>query len=322
MNKKNKRNLKKKLAPVALCGLIVVGASAWLTNKEVATGVNKITVGTTELVFADVEDGKTRDDSTITISGSKVIPMTEAYANENLDPYVFSLNNTGSMELEYTIYLVCDEYSFGELNRGTEEKPSIASALNLDTNGSTNTFQKITARNAGEKQSVYSGTLAKGEKKDFTNWIIFVDERATTANTQTEVNGVITPATAKYHLEVEAHQKTPDVSYSYQLVDADGDLIDSFSVKNAATTSIRSAGPELSEFKTGLASSGKWADGGPHLIWSESEGLIYADYNNGDTTAKYYVLYKDAGMQTKFTVDDVLSAGTITVYKATENSDL
>ena len=292
MNKKNKRNLKKKLAPVALCGLIVVGASAWLTNKEVATGVNKITVGTTELVFADVEDGKTRDESQITISGSKVIPMTEAYANENLDPYVFSLNNTGSMDLSYEIYLVCDENTFGTLNRGTEQNPITTSVLNIDIDGNTEKggYMPITALNAGDKQRVYFDTLEKGEKKDFTNWIIYVDPLATTAETQTEVNGVITPATAKYHLEVVAEQTNQKViNISFSGVSGIG----SMTYKTYSSTFTgKELGPSISEVPAGQG-------GGPSIVIDTDGGLKAVKYSEGSNTK--YELYLDSGFNERAT---------------------
>ena len=290
MNKKNKRNLKKKLAPVALCGLIVVGASAWLTNKEVATGVNKITVGTTELVFADVEDGKTRDESTITISGSKVIPMTEAYANENLDPYIFSLNNTGSMDLSYEIYLVCDENTFGTLNRGTEQNPITTSVLNIDIDGNTENggYIPITALNAGNKQRVYSGTLEKGEKKDFTNWIIYVDPLATTDKTQTEVDGVITPATAKYHLEVVAEQ-TKVINISFSGV---SDIGSTTYKTYSSTFTGKELGPSISEVP---ADQG----GGPSIVVDTDGGLKVVKYSEGSNTK--YELYLDSNYETRAT---------------------
>ena len=291
MNKKNKRNLKKKLAPVALCGLIVVGASAWLTNKEVATGVNKITVGTTELVFADVEDGKTREESTITISGSKVIPMTEAYANENLDPYVFSLNNTGSMDLSYEIYLVCDENTFGTLNRGTEQNPITTSVLNIDIDGNTEKggYIPITALNAGNKQRVYSGTLEKGEKKDFANWIIYVDPLATTDKTQTEVDGVITPATAKYHLEVTAEQAYKTINISFSGVSG----INSTTYEtHSSTFTGKDLGPSISEVPTEQG-------GGPSIVIDTDGGLKAVKYSSG-SNAKYE-LYLDSNYETRAT---------------------
>ena len=291
MNKKNKRNLKKKLAPVALCGLIVVGASAWLTNKEVATGVNKITVGTTELVFADVEDGKTRDESTITISGSKVIPMTNDYANENLDPYVFSLNNTGSMDLSYEIYLVCDENTFGTLNRETEQNPITTSVLNIDVDGNTENsgYMPITALNTGDRQRVYSGTLEKGEKKDFANWIIYVDPLATTDKTQTEVDGVITPATAKYHLEVTAEQANKEIKISFSGV---SDINSTTFKTYSSTFTGKELGPSISEVPTEQG-------GGPSIVIDTDGGLKAVKYSNGSNSK--YELYLDSNYETRAT---------------------
>ena len=68
--KKNSKRMKK-VAPIALTGLILVGASAWLTNNETQTGVNKITTGSVTLKFVDSAED-TRPNTTININGAQV----------------------------------------------------------------------------------------------------------------------------------------------------------------------------------------------------------------------------------------------------------
>lgn len=49
------KNKLKKLTPLLLVALLVIGASAWLTNKEAATSINKISPGTFSVVFSNDE---------------------------------------------------------------------------------------------------------------------------------------------------------------------------------------------------------------------------------------------------------------------------
>lgn len=88
------KNKLKKLTPLLLVMLLVIGASAWLTNKKEATSINKISPGTFSVVFSN-------DEKEVKIENA--IPMTMQYAKANLEPYTFTVENNSDMAVDYVI---------------------------------------------------------------------------------------------------------------------------------------------------------------------------------------------------------------------------
>lgn len=102
MKKKNKTI--KKLGIVALVVMMFLSASAWLTSRQTAAGVNKIKAGEASIRFANQANA-------ITLTGNDSIPMTKDYAIANLTPYVFDIENDGSIALDYKISISEENYS-------------------------------------------------------------------------------------------------------------------------------------------------------------------------------------------------------------------
>ncbi|MDY4495163.1 MAG: DUF6273 domain-containing protein [Erysipelotrichaceae bacterium] len=190
--KKNSKRMKK-VAPIALTGLILVGASAWLTNNETQTGVNKITTGSVTLKFVDSAED-TRPNTTININGAQVIPMTEAFATANLNPYKFALDNQGNVDLDYDVYLINKGGNFG------------AETLAVDYNGNESAPQLITALTENAEQKIFSGKLKAGEKIEYNQFRIYAVEGAT--NEKMLVGEV--GRNASFQLEVRANQSQPE----------------------------------------------------------------------------------------------------------------
>lgn len=183
----------KKVAPIALTGLILVGASAWLTNNETQTGVNKITTGSVTLKFVDSAED-TRPNTTININGAQVIPMTEAFATANLNPYKFALDNQGNVDLDYDVYLINKGGNFG------------AETLAVDYNGNESAPQLITALTENAEQKIFSGKLTAGEKIEYNQFRIYAVEGATN---EKMLDGEV-GRNASFQLEVRANQSQPE----------------------------------------------------------------------------------------------------------------
>ena len=190
--KKNSKRMKK-VAPIALTGLILVGASAWLTNNETQTGVNKITTGSVTLKFVDSAED-TRPNTTININGAQVIPMTEAFATANLNPYKFALDNQGNIDLDYDMYLINKGGNFG------------AETLAVDYNGNESAPQLITALTENAEQKIFSGKLKAGEKIEYNQFRIYAVEGATN---EKMLDGEV-GRNASFQLEVRANQSQPE----------------------------------------------------------------------------------------------------------------
>lgn len=190
--KKNSKRMKK-VAPIALTGLILVGASAWLTNNETQTGVNKITTGSVTLKFVDSAED-TRPNTTININGAQVIPMTEAFATANLNPYKFALDNQGNVDLDYDVYLINKGGNFG------------AETLAVDYNGNESAPQLITALTENAEQKIFSGKLKAGEKIEYNQFRIYAVEGATN---EKMLDGEV-GRNASFQLEVRANQSQPE----------------------------------------------------------------------------------------------------------------
>lgn len=131
-----KKKTFKKIVPAALVGLIIVGgASAWISTKETQVGVNKIKSGTFGIKFVDTSEDTKRENTVITLNGSKAIPMTNKYANDNLEPYNFTLLNDGDVDLAYTLYLVEDENEFKFDFENPDGEYFVNALLEYDYNG-------------------------------------------------------------------------------------------------------------------------------------------------------------------------------------------
>lgn len=188
----NKNKKIKKIAPVALAGLVLIGASAWLTNTETQTGVNKIKSGTMVVKFVDTSETIKREDTVINLSGAQMIPMTEKFAVENLNAYNFTLKNSGDVDVRYTLYLVTDESEF---------EPNI---INVDMDGKFEGEANLAPQKVNQdRQAIDTGILKAKDRITYDKFILFANESAENANMlNTDGSG----RKAKYHLEIDAEQ--------------------------------------------------------------------------------------------------------------------
>lgn len=106
-----KKNKTKKLLPIALVGLLTIGASAWLTNIEEAKETNLIKPGTMTVVFDNEKTVIGGVEGTEDISVQNVIPQTQAYAAANNDYYTFTIDNDSTLDIDYKVIIDKDTYS-------------------------------------------------------------------------------------------------------------------------------------------------------------------------------------------------------------------
>ena len=200
----NKNKKLRKIAPVALAGLVLIGASAWLTNTETQTGVNKIKSGTMVVKFVDTSETIKREDTVINLSGAQMIPMTEKFAVENLNAYNFTLKNSGDVDVTYTLYLVSD---------GSEFAPSI---LNIDMDGKfegvdNKAPQSVTVMEKDARQAIDTGIIKAKESITYNQMRLFAHESAVVQDMLNNLNGDMVGRVGNFHLELEAEQvKTGD----------------------------------------------------------------------------------------------------------------
>ena len=76
--------------------LVIGGTYAWFTLQLEGTKVNVLKAGTLSLIL--------NDENTVGINSEKAVPMLDE-VGEQLDPYHFTLENTGELPSDYTIYL-------------------------------------------------------------------------------------------------------------------------------------------------------------------------------------------------------------------------
>ena len=288
--KKNKKM--KKILPAFLACLTIVGASAWLTNKETATGLNHIKPGVIGIEFVDLADNDTREQTKIELSGNEAIPMTAQYAIDNLDPYKFSIENTGDFDLNYTLYIVVEENTFGD---GAVHYLKDAVVTNVDEN--TKRYNGATIN--GTKVAVQSGSLAVGKTVDFDNFRFFLDQGLTTEQ--------CTDKKFVAHLEVEATQS--NVVYEHKLSLTGDTTVTVDASDNSEETSVLNHTKDLQS-----AINDK---GGPAIVANASSltvsdvtyaaGIYYMDYEKGFI----YQLYKDDTNALSY--DTTVSAGTTTL---------
>lgn len=106
-----KKNKTKKLLPIALVGILTIGASAWLTNIEEAKETNLIKPGTMTVVFDNEKTVIGGVEGTEDISVQNVIPQTQAYAAANNDYYTFTIDNDSTLDIDYKVIIDKDTYS-------------------------------------------------------------------------------------------------------------------------------------------------------------------------------------------------------------------
>ena len=87
----------KKIAALALVGLVSVSAYAWLNNSEVQIGTNYIKPGQISIKFDN-------ELNAIALAAPDSIPMTHDYAKGNLTAYTFDIVNDGDIDINYKIY--------------------------------------------------------------------------------------------------------------------------------------------------------------------------------------------------------------------------
>lgn len=87
----------KKIAALALVGLVSVSAYAWLNNSETQVGTNYIKPGQISIMFNN-------ELNAIALAAPDSIPMTHDYAKGNLTAYTFDIVNDGDVNLDYSIY--------------------------------------------------------------------------------------------------------------------------------------------------------------------------------------------------------------------------
>ena len=83
----------KKIAALALVGLVSVSAYAWLNNSDVQIGTNYIKPGQISIMFNN-------ELNAIALAAPDSIPMTHDYAKGNLTAYTFDIVNDGSVALD------------------------------------------------------------------------------------------------------------------------------------------------------------------------------------------------------------------------------
>ena len=166
-----------------------------MTNKETQIGVNKIKPGTIGIEFVDTANSETRAETTITLDGNTAIPMTNEYALANLDPYKFSLENTGDFDLTYTVYLVVDKDIFPDLIEIDYDNTNTSSEASFKPELGTYVLETDEEKT---KIALMSGTLEAGKTVDYDQLKIYLNEA-------TIFNDYI-GRSFKAHLEVEAEQ--------------------------------------------------------------------------------------------------------------------
>lgn len=101
------KNKLKKLIGVLLICLVTISAAAYLTTKSVATKPNVIRPGTIKVVF---------DNEAEEINITDVMPMTKDYAATNMPYHTFTIDNDGTMAVDYAISISNDSYKNEFLN--------------------------------------------------------------------------------------------------------------------------------------------------------------------------------------------------------------
>lgn len=212
MNSKQKK-LKKKILPVALSGLIVISATAWMTNKETQTSVNTIKVGTIDLKFTDSDNIVRKN---ITLQGNKSIPMTNQFAidDDDVPTYQFALKNGGAFDLSYTVNLVVEQNTF--LNTINVETDGVAQTKTVEeesTDGTAATVKTVESPDATvqaiqdyapttsdemTRVPIYTGTIKAGETIEYDALQLYLDQSMVLEQYQNK--------SAVFHLEVVAEQ--------------------------------------------------------------------------------------------------------------------
>ena len=147
--RKNRKQIRK-LGVLMLALLTIFSASAWLFNHDVQTGSNRITVGRTSIIFTDQAHS-------ISLSGNAAIPMTKAYAIENLQAYTFTIENDGDVDLDYVISIDSDNFSNSFNN---------AKLLLAEVNDNSVSADVTSALTSADIQPVISGRKV-ARRKDF-----------------------------------------------------------------------------------------------------------------------------------------------------------
>ena len=102
----NKKTIKR-LGTVALVSMLCLGASAWLTNRETASGTTHIRTATlVEKVYFDEQSSPA-----INLTDNTAIPMTREYAVANNTIYTFNIQNDAVFAVDYQISIDKDSYS-------------------------------------------------------------------------------------------------------------------------------------------------------------------------------------------------------------------
>lgn len=126
-----KKNKMKKLAPLALVGLLTIGASAWLTTSDLADKTQSITAGTFSIEIQNEANA---------ILNEQAIPVTDEVGKATT-PYEFTVTNTGSI------------------------KQAIRLALNSDSGDLASNLVNVYITDANGAK-VYEGTLEEMESAD------------------------------------------------------------------------------------------------------------------------------------------------------------
>ncbi len=170
---KNKNGALIAIVTVLLVVAVAGVTYAWLTVTREGTKVNVIKTGTLELTIENEENR-------IFIDGDKAQPMTSEEGLA-LTPYTFKLNNTGDIDVNYTIYLDdVNEYTPKD-GVGTEQVQNrmsdnfIRYSLNY-TESSTTGLLNTTGTHPNRK--LFTGSIKSKETKDF-KLNLWIDENAT-----------------------------------------------------------------------------------------------------------------------------------------------
>ena len=149
---------------IIMVTILVLGVSyAWLSLTLNGTKNNVIKAGTLALTL---DDG-----TSVGISQLAALPISDDKGLE-LTPYTFSLENTGNIDSEYTIYI--DDQATEE---GETAMPDTMVKLNLAKNNTSLKTSLLSGIGAHPNRVLDSGTIKPGEKFTY-NLRLWIDSAA------------------------------------------------------------------------------------------------------------------------------------------------
>jgi len=162
---------------IIMVTILVLGVSyAWLSLTLNGTKNNVIKAGTLALTL---DDG-----TSVGISQLAALPISDDKGLE-LTPYTFSLENTGNIDSEYTIYI--DDQAMED---GETAMPDTMIKLNLAKNNTSLKTSLLSGTGEHPNRILDSGTIAPGEKFTY-NLRLWIDSAADETVMGTTYRGMI-----------------------------------------------------------------------------------------------------------------------------------